>query len=63
MIWRPATNPEISFELSDDGEVLSYSISPKFPNNLNINEVSNMQELYDQLVALNNKLVDEDYGI
>lgn len=61
MILRPATNPEISFEISDEGEVLSYSISPKLQNNLNINEVSNMQELYDQLVALNNKLVDNDY--
>ena len=53
MIWRPATNPEISFEISDEGEVLSYSISPKYPNNLNINEVSNMQELYEQMLDLN----------
>ena len=53
MIWRPATNPELSFEISDEGEVISYSISPKYPNNLNINEVSNMQELYEQMLDLN----------
>jgi len=59
MIWRPATNPEISFEISDDGEVLSYSISPKFPNNLNISEVSNMQELYEQMLDINSKITED----
>jgi hypothetical protein len=62
MIWRPATNPEISFEISDEGEVLSYSISPKLPNNLDISQSSNMQELYEQMLDINSKLVDE-YGI
>jgi len=59
MIWRPATNPEISFEISDDGEVLSYSISPKFPNNLNISEVSNMQELYEQMLDISSKITED----
>lgn len=59
MIWRPATNPEISFEISDEGEVLSYSISPKYPNNLNINEVSNMQELYEQMLDINSKITED----
>lgn len=60
MIWRPATNPEISFELSDDGEVLSFSVNPKFPNVLELNEMTNVQELYDQMVHLNSNLVDEE---
>lgn len=53
MIWRPATNPEISFEISDEGEVLGYSISPKFPNVLEVNEITNAQELYQQMLDLN----------
>jgi hypothetical protein len=59
MIWRPATNPEISFEISDDGEVLSYSISPKFPNTIDISEVSNMQELYEQMLDINSKITED----
>ncbi len=56
MIWRPATNPEISFEISDEGEVLSYSISPKFPNVLELNEMTNVQELYQQILDLNTNI-------
>jgi hypothetical protein len=59
MKWRPATNPEISFEISDEGEVLSYSVSPKFPNKLDITESSNIQELYENLKDINSKLVEE----
>jgi len=59
MIWRPATNPEISFEISDEGEVLSFSVSPKFPNVLGLNETTNVQELYQQMVDINSN-VDEN---
>lgn len=59
MIWRPATNPEISFEISDEGEVLSFSVSPKFPNVLELNEMTDVQELYNQMLDINSKITED----
>ncbi len=53
MKWRPATNPEISFNLTEEGEVLSFDLNERLPNKLNVNENTNVVDLYYNLMELN----------
>lgn len=54
MIWRPATNPELSFEISDEGEVLSFSINPKFQTVIDQN--ADVNTLYEQMIKINEQI-------